>query len=87
MEFTKINIKKLRLNLFFFIENRQEGNSLSLKEITAATRVHLANVSKNIQTILKSLKEQQKPEQEPDWIEGVSSQFCKLKQWIINSAI
>ena len=87
MEFTKINIKKLRLNLFFFIENRQEGNSLSLKEITAATRVHLANVSKSIQTILKSLKEQQKPEQEPDLIEGVSSQFGKLKQWIINSAI
>ena len=45
------------------------------------------DLSKSIQTILKSLKEQQKPEQEPDWIEGVSSQFCKLKQWIINSAI
>ena len=84
MEVTKSNIKKLKLNLFFFAENRQEGNSLSLKEITAATRVHLANISKSIQTILKSLKEQQKPEQEPDLIEGVSSQFDKLKQWIIN---
>ena len=55
-----------------------------MKEITAATSVHLANISKSIQTILKSLKEQQKPEQEPDLIEGVSSQFDKLKQWIIN---
>ena len=75
-QLTKITLKNVDLSLFSAL-NRKEGNDLSLKELTAATRVYLASVSKSLQSILKSLKEH-KPEQ-PDLIEVVSAQFGKLK--------